>query len=94
MAAWGREFSGRERIGLLPGPAAYSAHLYSSGQHRTNENSNGLLRQVPPKRMAFSELTDWPPASYVLQLNNRPRECLNDRTPAEVFWNRDVALET
>ena len=26
------------------------------------------------------------------QLNDRPRKCLNYRTPAEVFWRRHVAL--
>ena len=88
----GREFSGHERIGRLLGLAVYFAHPYSSWERGTNENTNGLLRQYLPKRMDFSELTDWALASYVWQLNNRPRKCLNYRTPAEVFWHRPVAL--
>ena len=81
----GREFAAHQRIGRLLGLAVYFAHPYSSGQRRTSDNTNGPVRQVLPKRMNFSELTDWWPASYVLQLNHRDRKCLNDRTPAEVY---------
>ena len=56
------------------------------------ESTNGLLRQYVPKGTDLSELTDWQLSSYTLELNQRPRKCLNYRTPAEVFHERPVAL--
>ena len=88
----GKEFARHEEIGRLLGLAVYFAHPYSSWERGTNENTNGLLRQYLPKGTDFSQLTEWQLASYVLELNNRPRKCLNYRTPAEVFHERDVAL--
>jgi IS30 family transposase len=88
----GKEFACHKDLTRLLGVAVYFAHPYSSWQRGTNENTNGLLRQYVPKKMDFSQLTDWQLASYVWQLNNRPRKCLNYRTPAEVFHERDVAL--
>jgi len=88
----GREFSGHEKIARLLGLCVYFAHPYSSWERGTNENTNGLLRQYLPKDQPFSQLTNWQLEGYVNQLNNRPRKCLNYRTPAEVFWRRIVAL--
>ena len=88
----GREFAKHERLDRLLGLAVYFAHPYSSWQRGTNENTNGLLRQYLPKKIPFTQLTEWRLASYVLQLNQRPRKCLNYRTPAEVFHERHVAL--
>jgi len=88
----GREFSGHERIAERLGLAVYFAHPYSSWERGTNENTNGLLRQYLPKARRFDALADHDLASYVWQLNNRPRKCLNYRTPAEVFHQRPVAL--
>jgi IS30 family transposase len=88
----GREFARHRRLGKLLGLQVYFAHPYSSWERGTNENTNGLLRQYLPKKTDFSVLTDWQLASYVWQLNNRPRKCLNYRTPAEVFHERPVAL--
>ena len=88
----GREFACHKDLRRLLALDVYFAHPYSSWERGTNENTNGLLRQYLPKRMGFSELTDWQLESYVRQLNNRPRKCLNYRTPAEVFHERDVAL--
>ncbi len=88
----GREFACHKNLTRLLGLAVYFAHPYSSWERGTNENTNGLLRQYVPKKMDFSQLTDWRLASYVWELNNRPRKCLNYRTPAEVFHQRDVAL--
>lgn len=85
----GREFSEHEKIGRLLDVSVYFAHPYSSWERGTNENTNGLLRQYLPKGMSFECLTEWQLADYVRQLNNRPRKCLNYRTPAEVFWCRD-----
>ena len=88
----GREFARHRRLGKLLGLAVYFAHPYSAWERGTCENTNGLLRQYIPKGMDLHQLTDWQLESYVRALNNRPRKCLNYRTPAEVFWRRSVAL--
>ena len=88
----GKEFARHESIAARLGLAVYFAHPYSSWERGTNENTNGLLRQYLPKKTDFSALTDWQLASYVWQLNNRPRKCLNYRTPAEVIHEQPVAL--
>lgn len=88
----GREFSGHETIAARLSLSVYFAHPYSAWERGTNENTNGLLRQYLPKRRDFGSLTDHELASYTCQLNNRPRKCLNYRTPAEVFHQRLVAL--
>ncbi|MCK4960473.1 MAG: IS30 family transposase [Planctomycetes bacterium] len=88
----GREFAKHETIARLLNMDVYFAHPYSSWERGTNENTNGLLRQYLPKSRDFSTLTDAELARYVWKLNNRPRKCLNYKTPAEVFHNRIVAL--
>ena len=88
----GREFTRHEDIARLLSLSVYFAHPYSSWERGTNENTNGLLRQYLPKDQPFTQLTNWQLEVYVNQLNNRPRKCLNYRTPAEVFWRRTVAL--
>jgi IS30 family transposase len=88
----GREFAWHGRLAKLLGSEVYFAHPYTAWERGTCENTNGLMRQYLPKAIPFSELTDWQLESYVRALNNRPRKCLNYRTPAEVFWRRPVAL--
>jgi len=88
----GREFARHQRLAQLLHLAVYFAHPYSAWERGTIENTHGLLRQYLPKSVPFSELTAWQLESYVRALNNRPRKCLNYRTPAEVFWRRGVAL--
>ena len=88
----GREFAGHQDVARLLDVEVYFAHPYSSWQRGTNENTNGLLRQYLPKSSDFTQLTAWHLESTIRQLNDRPRKCLNYRTPAEVFWRRSVAL--
>lgn len=88
----GREFAGHETIARLLAMDVYFAHPYSSWERGTNENTNGLLRQYLPKNADLSQLTDWQLERYLRELNDRPRKCLNYRTPAEVFWQRPLAL--
>ena len=88
----GREFTWHERLGQLLTLQVYFAHPYHAWERGTNENLNGLLRQYLPKGMDITQLTNWELESYIRQLNERPRKCLNYRTPAEVFWRRSVAL--
>ena len=89
----GREFARHEKLAKRLGVDVYFAHPYSSWERGTNENTNGLLRQYLPKKSSFEMLTNRELAKYTWQLNNRPRKCLNYKTPAEVFHNRLVALQ-
>lgn len=81
----GTEFSHFQRIETTLGTRVYFAHPYSSWERGTNENTNGLLRQYFPKQSDLSQISQQQLASAVKQLNNRPRKCLNWRTPQEVF---------
>ena len=81
----GTEFSYFRRIEERLNTKVYFAHPYSSWERGTNENTNGLLRQYFPKTTNFLEISHQQLAAAVKQLNNRPRECLNWRTPNEVF---------
>lgn len=88
----GREFAKHQKLARLLDMGIYFAHPYHSWERGTNENTNGLIRQYLPKSQSFRQLTNWQLAAYILELNNRPRKCLNYRTPAEIFWRRSVAL--
>jgi len=82
----GTEFSHFKEIESSLGTKVYFAHPYSSWERGTNENTNGLLRQYFPKDTDFTKISSQQLASAVVQLNNRPRKCLNWRTPKEVFY--------
>ncbi|MFT4694753.1 MAG: IS30 family transposase, partial [Francisella sp.] len=65
---------------------------YASWQRGTNENTNGLLRQLIPKGTDFDDDL----AKYVDLINNRPRKRLNWLSPNQVFDRElnSVALGT
>jgi len=79
----GREFAKFKDIEKGLGLSVYFAHPYSSWERGLNENTNGLLRQFFPKRTNFSDVTPRAIAKAVRNLNNRPRKCLDYRTPSE-----------
>lgn len=81
----GKEFADFKRLEGKPGVCIYFAHPYSAWERGTNENTNGLLRQHFPKGTDFSKVSRQEVAKAVRKLNNRPRKCLNYRTPREVF---------
>ena len=81
----GTEFSGFEQLETQLGMAIYFTHPYSPWERGTNEQTNGLLRMFLPKGTDFRHVTDAKLARIEQMLNNRPRKCLNYRTPAEVF---------
>ena len=62
----------------------YFAKPYHSWERGLNEHTNGLVRQYFPKATDFSTITDADVQWVEEQLNNRPRKCLNYRTPMEV----------
>jgi IS30 family transposase len=86
----GKEFAGFKKLERGLGMRSYFAHPYHSWERGTNENTNGLLRQFFPKGANFDLISQSDVDRVMKLLNNRPRKCLNYRTPTEVFWSRHV----
>lgn len=63
----------------------YFAHPYSPWERPTNENSNGLIRDYYPKGTDFSTISKNDLKRVQNELNERPRNVLNWKTPKEVF---------
>ena len=61
-------------------------------QRGTNENTNGLLREYFPKGSDLTEVEHLIIQEWENKLNNRPRKCLNWKTPYEVFYGINVHL--
>jgi len=62
-----------------------------------NENTNGLIRQYFPKNRDFRTIRDKEIIRVIKRLNNRPRKCLEFKTPNQVFFEDEltnVALNT
>jgi len=86
----GKEFAGFKDLERGLGMRSYFARPYHSWERGTNENTNGLLRQFFPKGMDFSTVLKTDVDRALKLLNNRPRKCLNYRTPTEVFWSNPM----
>jgi transposase, IS30 family len=90
----GREFAKFKDIERRLGLSVYFANPYHSWERGLNENTNGLLRQFFPRQTDFATVTSRAIAKAVRSLNNRPRKCLDYRTPAEVLGSlAGVALQ-
>lgn len=80
----GKEFSCYKDVESM-GIDFYFADPYSSWQRGTNENSNGLLREYYPKKTDLSSINSVELVTNLIQLNNRPRKCLEFKTPLEAL---------
>lgn len=91
----GKEFAGWKRIEEELGTNMYFADPYCAWQKGTNENSNGLLREFYPKQMDLSKTDEKEVQNVLKLLNNRPRKCINYKTPQELFneYYVNVALD-
>ena len=81
----GKEFADFKAIEKALGLTVYFANPHSPWERGTNENTNGLLRDWFPKGSDFGKITARQLAQVQRMLNNRPRKCLNYRTPLEVL---------
>jgi IS30 family transposase len=81
----GSEHAEHEKINKALGTRSYFCHSYSSWERGTNENMNGLIRRFLPKKTDFSKVSVKQMKQIEFLLNNRPRKCLNYKTPEEVF---------
>jgi IS30 family transposase len=80
----GLEFAQHTKLHQL-NISTYFADTYCSGQRGTNENHNGLLRRYLPKKTSFQDLTQSELDDIVVEINNRPKKCLDYQTPAEAL---------
>jgi IS30 family transposase len=92
----GTEFSQYKAIERALKCPIYFADPGCPGQRGTCENTIGLVRQYIPKGTSGIHLTRPQIRAIQNKLNNRPRKCLDFRTPAEVLLNSNppVALRT
>lgn len=66
----------------------YFAHAYCSQERGSNENLNGLVRRVYPKKTDFRNVTDADLRELEYRLNTRPRKRHGGKTPLEVLYER------
>ncbi|MCZ8291534.1 IS30 family transposase, partial [Microcystis sp. LE19-59.1C] len=82
----GKEFCGHQELSQKLGADFYFATPYHSWERGLNEHTNGLLRQFFPKGTNFKIVKPEQVEIAVNLINNRPRKCLDYRTPNEVFY--------
>ena len=81
----GKEFAQHEAIADATECETFFAKPYHSWERGQNENANGLLRQYFPKKMKLTNISRSQVMAAIDRLNNRPRKCLDYKTPYEVF---------
>jgi IS30 family transposase len=90
----GKEFANHERIAEKLNTNFYFAHPNAACERGSNENAIGLVRQYFPKKQSFNNITGDETEMVENLLNNRPRKCLDFKTPIEVFIENAVALHS
>lgn len=92
----GTEMARHAQFTVKTGCPVFFCDPHSPWQRGSNENLNGLIRDIHPKGTNFNTLTDADLAHTQWLLNIRPRQTLNFNTPAAMLnqlINR-VALAT
>ena len=90
----GKEFSLHEQIADELGIEFYFADPYSAWQRKTNENTNGLIRQYIRKGSNLNDYSDDYIAEITYRLNHRPRRRLGFKSPSQVLLQEHgVALQ-
>ena len=79
----GKEFAGHEKIAEELKMDVFFAHPYHAWERGTNENVNGLIRRLYPKRSSFAEVGTESLSRIDRYVNHRPRKCLDWNTPRE-----------
>jgi transposase, IS30 family len=81
----GKEFARHEDVACTTGMDVFFARPYHSWERGTNENTNGLIRRLYPKRSSFARIGKRELRRIDRYLNDRPRKCLGWKTPREAM---------
>jgi IS30 family transposase len=81
----GAELAAHRQFTIATDMQVYFCDPRSPWQRGSNENTNGLLRQYFPKGQDVSQISQARLNQVAKQLNERPRETLNWRTPLEAL---------
>jgi IS30 family transposase len=79
----GKEFARHEELAQRTRMDVYFARPYHAWERGTNENTNGLIRRLYPKRSSFAGIGAAQLQRIDTYLNDRPRRCLGWLTPRE-----------
>jgi IS30 family transposase len=91
----GAEMAEHATFTLATGCRVYFCDPHSPWQRGSNENTNGLLRQYFPRSSTdFRTYTQHDLDQIARQLNGRPRQTLNWKTPAQTLNQYLVATTT
>lgn len=81
----GKEFASFEQVENEFGIPMYFADAYTAWQRSSNEISNGLLRELFPKKTDLAKVTLDKLTEALVLINNRPRKCLGFKIPFDMF---------
>lgn len=82
----GKEFAAHPEVTVaLGGVQFYFPPPHQPWQRGTNENTNGLLRELSPKGYDMDSISEGEIQLFCDKLNCRPRKCLNWKTPYEAL---------
>lgn len=90
----GKEMAEHRRFSIETGVEVYFCDPRSPWQRGSNENTNGLLRQYFPKGKSLAGVTQADLDEVARKLNDRPRQTLGFRTPAEKLTELIDGLQT
>jgi IS30 family transposase len=90
----GKEMAEHRRFSVETGVEVYFCDPRSPWQRGSNENTNGLLRQYFPKGKSLAGVTQAELDEVARKLNDRPRQTLSFRTPAEKLTELIDGLHT
>ena len=90
----GKEMAEHRRFSIETGVEVYFCDPRSPWQRGSNENTNGLLRQYFPKGKSLAGVTQADLDEVARKLNDRPRQTLGFRPPAENLTELIAGLQT